>query len=577
VYSAGPFFRGALRDLRARRPGMDVPIALGIGIGFAASVVSTGRGAGEVYFDSVTMFVFLLLVGRFLDFVSRARAAHALQHLARLIPESAHRLRDFPRSLETERVPASRLRAGDFVLVKPGEAVPADGVVASGAGPVSEALLTGEASAVPKSEGADLVGGSTNLASPLVLRVRAIGADTVLSSIARLVERAAEAKPRLVELAERAASWFVVTVLVLAAAAGAAWAYADATRAVQVVIAVLVATCPCALSLATPIAMTVAANALSRRGVIVTRPGVLEALARVTDVVLDKTGTLTRGDLEVVDVRVHGAIPAERCLTIAATLEAASEHPIARAIAAAARPARLAEVRDLRNFPGEGIEGWIEGRRYRIGSPGFAAGAPAADAQSTQAAMWLADSSGPLASFTLRDQPRPEAREAVAALERMGLAVHLLSGDARAPTQEMATLAGIRSTQARAAPEDKRAYVARLQREGRRVAMIGDGINDAPVLAQADVSLAMGSGARLAQTRAGAVILSQDLRQVPQGIALARRALGIVRENLIWAFGYNLVVLPLAVSGLLTPWAAAIGMSASSLLVIANALRLARS
>jgi Cu2+-exporting ATPase len=578
LYSAGPFFRGALRDLRARRPGMDVPIALGVFIGFAASVANTMRGAGEVYFDSATMFVFLLLLGRFLEFLSRARAAQALQHLGRLIPESAHRLRDFPRSLETERVPASRLRPGDFVLVKPGETVPADGVVASGTGPVSEALLTGEASPVSKNVGAALVGGSANLASPLVLEVRATGADTVLSSISRLIERAAEAKPRLVELAERAASWFIFMVLALAAAAGAIWAYADPSRSVGVVIAVLVATCPCALSLATPIAMTVAANALSRSGVIVTRSGVLEALARITDVVFDKTGTLTRGELQVADLQVHGAVPPERCLAIAAALEAASEHPIAKAIAAAARTERLGQVRDLRNVPGEGVEGWIEDRRYRIGRFAFASEPSGTQHwEDTQGTVWLADSGGPLASFRLWDEPRPEARDAVAALERLGVTVHLLSGDARAPTEEMALGAGIRSVRAEAAPEDKRRYVARLQEQGRRVAMIGDGINDAPVLAQADVSLAMGSGARLAQTRAGAVILSQDLRQVPQGIALARRALGVVRENVLWAFGYNLVVLPLAVSGVLTPWAAAIGMSASSLLVIANALRLQRA
>jgi P-type Cu2+ transporter len=574
-YSAAPFFRGALRDWRARRAGMDTPVALGVGVGFAASVVATVRGAGDVYFDSVSMFVFLLLGGRYLELLARERAGRALAHLDRLVPELAHRLAGPPGSLQTERVAAAALAPGDLVLVKPGESFPADGVVTSGSGPASEALVSGESAPVAKSPGSAVIGGALNLASPLIVEVRATGPGTVLGSILRLVERAQDERPRIARLADRAASVFVLSVLVLAAAAGAWWGVTDAARAVPVVIAVLVATCPCALSLATPVAFTAASGALAGRGLVLARAGALEALARVTDVVFDKTGTLTRGDLRLSGVDVLGPVRRERCIAIAAGLEAASEHPVAAALVAAARgPRPLAS--DVRNVPGSGIEGTIEGRRYRIGSLRFvqALAEGVRPAPAKRGAVWLADESGLLAGFGLADAPRPEAAATVAELDRMGVAVHLLSGDAEAACRAVAARAGVRLVRAETGPEGKRDYVRALQRAGRVVAMLGDGVNDAPVLAQADVSFAMGAGARLAQVSAHAVMLREDLGELPRALATARRAVRIVRENVAWAFLYNVTVLPLALAGALSPQAAAIGMSASSLLVILNALRL---
>jgi P-type Cu2+ transporter len=574
AYSAAPFFRGAWRGLRSRRPGMDLPIALGVGVGFAASALATLRGAGEVYFDSVAMFVFLLLAGRYLELVSRERAGRALARLGRLVPELAHRLRDPPRSSEAERVPAAALRPGDFVLVKPGETFPADGVIASGSGPVSEALVSGESAPAAKAPGDAVIGGALNLASPLVVEVHATGGATVLASILRLVERAQGERPRLAQLADRAASVFVLMVLALALAAAAYWTVADPARAVAVAIAVLVATCPCALSLATPIALTVASGELARRGLVLGRGGALEALARVTDVVFDKTGTLTRGELRLAGIEILGAVPRERCLALAAGLEAASEHPIGAAIAAFARESAPAE--EVRNVPGSGIEGRVEGREYRIGTLAFARGLASARAREAarDGSAWLADENGLLACFRLADELRPEARRIVAELGALGLAVHMLSGDDADACRRIAARAGIVLVRARASPEDKRRYVAALQGRGRAVAMLGDGVNDAPVLAQADVSLAMGGGTRLAQASADCVMLKADLAELPRALRLARRTLAVVRENVLWAFAYNLAVLPLAVSGALTPWAAAIGMSASSLLVVANALRL---
>ena len=578
-FAAAPFFAGAWRDLGLRRLGMDVPVALGIGVAFGASVVATVSGSGEVYFDSVTMFVFLLLLGRYLELIARQRSTLALQQLGRLTPELAHRLSDFPRSLEAERVPVTALKAGDFALVKPGESVPADGTVEQGTGSVSEALLSGEAAPVAKRPGSAVVGGSVNLGSPLVMRVDKVGAATVLSSILRLIERAASEKPGLVKLADRTASIFILMVLALALAAGAFWAAIEPGRGLLVAVSVLVATCPCALSLATPVAFSVATGELARRGIVITRGHALEALARITDIVFDKTGTLTHGDLRVEDLSLHGTIPREQCLAIAAALESASEHPLGKAIATAGAALRKYPVEALRNVPGAGIEARIGGDRYRIGSPAFAleltGGTPAAQLGG-DTVVSLASESGLLASFRLADALRSEAAGVVDALKTMGVTVHLLSGDEDAATQDVAARVGIGEVRAQAAPERKLQYVAQLQRQGRKVAMVGDGVNDAPVLAQAGVSLAMGGGTRLAQAHADVLLLSGTLVGLPEALDYARLALRIVRQNIAWAFAYNLLALPLAVSGWLTPWAAAIGMSGSSLVVVLNALRLGR-
>jgi Cu2+-exporting ATPase len=577
-YSAAPFFKGAWRDLRLSRLGMDVPVSLGIAVAFGASVAATLAGAGEVYFDSVAMFVFLLLLGRTLGLLGRQRAARTLQHLGGLVPDLAHRLCDFPRSLETERVAAAALKPGDRALVKPGETFPADGTVEEGVGTVSEALLSGEAKPKAKRPGDTVIAGAANLANALVVRIDKAGQDTVLSSILRLVERAAAERPRLIELADRTASWFILLVLVLAAIAGIYWTATETGRALPVVVAVLVATCPCALSLATPVALTVAIAELAGRGIVVGRNQALEALARATDVVFDKTGTLTRGELRLAGVTALGRMSKDRCLALAAAIESASEHPIATAIAAAGAGTTRLRVAEIRNVPGAGVEARVEGRRYRVGTPAFALGpapgSPEAGEAGDDTLVWLGDDSGPLALFRLGDELRPEAAEAIAALRRLGVEVHLLSGDGGRATRHVARRAGIGLVEAEAAPEHKRRYVVELQRRGRTVAMVGDGINDTPVLAQADVSLAMGGGARFAQMRSDAVMLSADLREIPCAVETARKTLRVVRQNVAWAFAYNLAVLPLALSGMLTPWAAAIGMSGSSLVVVLNALRL---
>ena len=575
VYSAWPFFIGAWRDFKRRTLGMDVPVALGVGTAFVASVYSTFSGHGEVYYDSVTMFIFLLLTGRFLEMNARRRAGAAVEELVKLIPAATTRLPNWP-ARDEEQVPVARLAVGDHVLVRPGETLPADGVVVEGDSAVSEAMLTGESLPVSKGVRAHVVGGSLNQASPLVVRVDRLGADTRLASIVRLLDRAQSEKPRIGQLADRAAAWFVGLLLLITLAVGLAWYVIDPSKALWIVVSVLVVTCPCALGLATPAALTTATGRLTRLGLLTTRGHALETLAHATDLVFDKTGTLTHGRLSVRRVVPLGGRSEAEVGAIAAALEAGSEHPIAKALRESALSTATASL--IHNTPGRGVEGHIDGHIYRLGSPRFAAASetPPAPPESDDSASWvaLADESGLIAWFALADTPRADAPAALAALQKQGLRLHLLSGDAEAAVRRSAQQLGIADWHAGALPEDKLAYVTALQQQGRIVAMVGDGINDAPVLAGAQVSIAMGEGADVAQAAADMIMLGSRLGTLADGVALARKTQRIIRENLGWALAYNLVAIPAAALGHVTPWIAGIGMSASSLLVVLNALRL---
>jgi len=581
IYSAQPFFQGAWRDLRRARLGMDVPVALGVGVAFLASVWATLRGAGEVYFDSVTMFVFLLLLGRYLELVARQRAVGALTHLGKLVPEHCARVDGYPESLDVETVVVGTLRAGDVVLVKPGEPIPADGAVLEGESLVSESLMTGENRPVRKARASVVMGGSVNVSGALVVRVERVGADSVLGTIARLAERAAAEKPRTVELADQAAHWFVLTVLVVAGLTGAWWFVNEPERVLWVTVSVLIVTCPCALSLATPVALTAATGALARRGFVATRGHTIEALAVATDFVFDKTGTLTRGALQVTGLKRLGDVDDSGCLALAAGLEQASEHPHATAVRAYATEAGIRGVHFAlpSNRPGAGVEGALQGARYRIGSQRFCAEIAgdfaASEPSSGASAVYLVRDGEWLARLTLRDSVRPEARALVHALKSAGKEVHLLSGDAADAVVAVGHELGIAHVRGDASPDDKRAYVKALQSSGRVVAMVGDGVNDAPVLAQADISIAMAAGAHLAQVKADAVLLSNAPADLTHAIGHARKTRRIIGQNIAWAIAYNAIAVPAAVAGFVTPWLAGIGMAGSSLVVVLNAGRLA--
>ena len=550
AFACGPFFSGARQELRQRRIGLDTPIALGLAFGFAASAWATVSGGGEVYFDSISMLAFLLLGARYLEAAARRRAGRALDPLLRFSS-------------------SKRIEAGDEINVPPGEQVPADGVVLAGRSSADESLLTGESRPIAKAEGDELIAGSVNLEQPLRMRVTRSGADTRAAGIARLVERAAASRPRLVDAADAIARQLTWVILFTATAAGLY--FSDPWIAV----AVLVVACPCALALAAPAVLTRAGAALLKRGALLTRARALEALDRATDVVLDKTGTLTTGRLALGEVLAVGRLDAFSCLKLAAALEATSRHPIARAF-----PAGDASVVEApRHEPGHGIEGRLEGRLARVGTEAFCrqlcGGPPPASLRAADfhTQIFLADERGWLAVFELHDELRPEAKELVAALAQRSIAVHLASGDASSAVAAVARRAGIERFAGGMAPQDKLDYVARLQAGGRVVVMVGDGLNDAPVLARADASFAMGSGADAAQLNADVVLTGASLAALLGTLEVARRAMRLVRQNLGWALAYNAVALPLAAIGWIGPWEAALAMGASSLTVLLNALR----
>jgi Cu2+-exporting ATPase len=574
VYSSQAFFASAWRELRQGRLGMDVPVSLAILLAFVASLWATATNGPDVYYDSVTMFAFFLLTGRYLEMGARHGAGQAAEALVRLLPATATRLRDGAEEL----VAVAELVPGDRVLVRPGETVPADGEVIAGRSSVDESLLTGESLPRPRAEGDALVGGSTNVESPLEMRVEKVGDDTVVSAIVRLLDRAQAEKPRVALLADRVAGWFVVALLVIAAVVAVGWWQTDPTKAFYVTLSLLVVTCPCALSLATPVAVVAATGSLTRLGLLTTRGHALETLASATHVVLDKTGTLTRGELRLHGVHPLGEITRERALEVAAALERRSEHPVGRVLVAAGGTG-LAAV-DVVATPGEGVEGVVEGVRYRVGKPEFVAALsgravlPAEDVAATR--VLLGDERGPLAALTLRDELRPDAKATLQRLRWLGLEVELLSGDAEGAVAHVARELEVREWRAGVSPAQKLERVRALQAAGAVVAMVGDGVNDAPVLAGANVSVAMGSGTQLAHASADMVILSERLANLASGVVAARKTRRIIRENLLWALLYNAVAVPLAAAGWVTPWMASIGMSASSLIVVLNALRLRR-
>jgi Cu2+-exporting ATPase len=562
VFWAGwPFIEGMWREWRGRRLGMDTLVAGSTLLAWAASVVETVRGGAHVWYDAAVMFVFLLLVARMIEQRARNLASAQVDALARARPVLAVRECADGR---TEQVPVAELRAGDVLRVPAGETLPADGRLLEAA-QLDEALLTGEATPVHKPAGAEALAGSIACGMPARLQVRQTGSDTRLSQLTRLVEAAQAQRPPLARLADRIASVFVATLLVAALLVWLGWRAHDPSRAFEVTLAVLVVSCPCALSLAIPAALAAGHGGLARIGVLALGPEALQRLARVTRVVFDKTGTLTAG----VPTRLHVEtfdIDAAHAHALAAALERDSTHPLAQAF----RDDDATRADDVTLHAGLGIEGSVDGRRLRIGRAGFAA------AREDDGAVWLGNGTQPLARFVLEQAPRADAAQALRDLHAQGIASEVCSGDGHEAVARLAALLNIDTHRARQSPEDKLAHVRALQARGEVVAMVGDGINDAPVLAGADVSLALADGAAIAQRAADLVILGGQLQAIPRAVALARRTRRVVRQNLAWALAYNVVALPLAATGQVTPWMAALGMAGSSLLVTLNALRLAR-
>ena len=583
-YSALPFFEGAWANLKSRALGMDVPVAVGIAAAFIGSTVATFTGEGDVYFDTVTMFIFLLLCSRHLELIARRKAASALEKLQHALPSAAVRLPGFPQDRTAETVPAAQLREGEMVLVKPGEAVPADGVIVEGSTAIDLSLLTGESKPQRKECGDALPGGAVNASQPVVMKVTRTARESTLSTLVKLIERAGQAKPRLSQWADKVAAWFVAALLLFAVIIFGVWQWIDPSRAWLIAVAVLVVSCPCALSLATPSALAAATDRLVRQGVLVVQPHVLETLHRTTHVIFDKTGTLTKGKPTLRHVATFGNAPASWCVSAAAALEASSAHPLAQAILEAARHPRadVGELQaiDIQHVAGQGLEGSIGERLYRLGSAAYVAeiagSAPPEKLRGGWTPVYLGSGEGWLARFDLADEIRADANEVIAHFKAHGKQVVLLSGDQDAVTQRVARELGIDTAHGEYLPEQKLEFVQRLQSAGAVVAMVGDGINDAAVLRAADVSFAMGSGAALAQTHADTVLLSGRISSVAQAHEAASQTMAVIRQNLAWATLYNIVAIPAAAVGLLNPWLSGIGMSVSSAVVVINALRLRR-
>jgi Cu2+-exporting ATPase len=590
LFSALPIARAAASQVRAGPIGMDLPILLGLGAAFAASAWATITAHGPVYFDSITMFVALVLGVRWLQARALQVARGHLDDAQRRARMTARRLRGFPASLATESVAADQLVVDDYVLVPVGESVPADGVIVQGTSSISQAWLTGEATPVEKQDGAPVLAGSVNLEQPLVVRVTRAGEATSLAALRRLVDDAGRERPRIVELANRIAVAFLWIVLAVTAMTVIGWWWIDPAQVLPSAVAVLVATCPCALSLAAPAALAATQSALAERGVLTARSAALEALAHIDVLACDKTGTLTTAEPTLTKVIPLRGQRSSEVLALAAAMEAVAAHPFARAMAQAAQAAKVTVLpaQDVQITPSSGIEGLVAGRRLRIGKIEYALSLAGTVAQNAWFKRWpsiaaqlprddsviaLADERGALGVFAFGEALRPDAATLVGAARAGGAEVVLVSGDRAAAVERIARALGIERAYAQQTPASKRELVAQLQSAGRQVAMLGDGFNDAPVLAQADVSIALAEGAALAQARADFILLGSRAADVAVLLRRARRGMRIVRQNFVWALVYNVGAIPLAAFGYLTPALAAVGMAASSALVVANALR----
>jgi len=576
-YSAQTFFKGAWSDLKRRQLGMDVPVALAISGAYVASCWATLNNSGQVYFDSVTMFTFFLLVGRFLELRARQRSGEVADALIKLLPVMASKIV----ASGIEQVLVNDLKAGDQLRVKPGETIPADAIIIDGQSSIDESLVTGESYPLYRVVNDKVIGGTVNIESPLILEVTNIGDSSVLAGIQRLLDRAQTEKPHIARLADKVASIFVAVILVCALVVGFIWWQIDSTRAFWIVLSMLVVTCPCALSLATPAAMTAATGALTRLGVLVTHAHALETLAKVDTFVFDKTGTLTQGELALSETKQLGDLSIVDCQQLAVSLEQASEHPVARAFQHLSIESLTCHK--LKAEVGLGIEAIIDNKRYRIGKQGWVAEITKesfgqADTEiktrDIKSQIYLASDTQWLATFTLEDKLRDNAQAMIRELKQLKVESILLSGDQDLVVRNTATALNIKTYYSEQTPKDKLKLIKTLQQQGHVVAMVGDGVNDAPVLAAAQVSIAMGSGTQLAQASSDMVLLSENLNHLQQSVVHARKTIAVVKQNLMWAVVYNLVALPLAALGYIAPWLAAIGMSASSLFVVLNALRL---
>lgn len=586
LYSARKFFAGALRDLRIRHASMDLPVALAIAATFVTSCIALFRGTGVMYFDSISMFIFLLLAARYLESWARESSLGLIERLTNAAPAAAWAVPAYPHQRDGYTVAVAELKTGQVIRVASGEMVAADGVIVEGTSEFDESLLSGESHALTRTTGDLLMGGSLNLGGPVFMRITRTGEKTVAALLRVLTEQALASRPKLTALSDRVARWISPVTLLLAAAAALAWMMIDPSMSFPVAIAVLAVTCPCALALAVPTAQALATTRLAREGLLIARADTLEKIARATDIVFDKTGTVTTGHIMIESIDLLGSLDRAQVLAAASALEAGSLHPIARALERACqsnevnRVATKAIATKLNTVGGAGVEGDIDATTYRLGHAQFVqelvgAAAPAAASAAT---LFFGRRGEWIAAFVLVDPLKRDARASIAALGNRGLTSHLLSGDRQDIVEQVGLALEMETShvKARQTPLQKCDYAAALKQDGAHLIAVGDGVNDAPLLGCADVSIAIGSGADLTRLTADAVLLSPDLQPLLTAQTVARKMVNIIRQNFYWAITYNVIAVPLAVAGKVSPAEAAIGMALSSLVVVANSLRLMR-
>lgn len=594
VYSGGPFFAGAWRGLRGRRLDMDLPIAIGAGITYVYSFVVTVSGRGDVYWDTVVNFLFVILVGRYLEAISRRQAVSATQRLIDLQPKAATVLRGSEEIL----VPIRAVRPGETLLVRPGEAVPADGEILTGESQLDESMLTGESEPVTRGPGQRIAAGTLNGSGALTVRVTGVLRETMLGRILDLVEDAQASKAPIQTLADRVVPWFVAATLVLAALTWMIWSSRDMGTAVLAATSVLIITCPCAFGLATPMALAVATGTAARHGLLIKNGAVLERLSRATRFVFDKTGTITHGRPTVVALADHAGIwpigpesPLQdgwhrRLLARVAALENLSEHPLARALTGFAHRQgidyRSVEVDRPVLVPGRGVAAWVDGKRLAVGSPDWLEengnsldrDLPSLDEWPAATRLHVAVDGREVLRLVLTDALRADARAAVDRLREDGLRLSLLSGDRPAAAAAVAQQLGGIEAIGGVLPDRKAEVISDLRAGDETVVMVGDGVNDAPALVCADVGIALGSGTDVSIASADIILSGSELARVPQTLRLARRTLTTIRQNIGLSILYNLIMVPLAMMALITPLIAAIAMPLSSLAVIGNSARI---
>jgi len=591
-YSGWPFFKGAIRGLRHFTFNMDVLIVAGAGSAYLYSIYQMVVG-GEVYFDTATMIITLILLGRYIESGAKRKASEAITRLLSLAPQEARKVLPAGGTDAGKRVmaPVSTIVRGDLIEVIPGEKIPLDGVVREGASETDESMLTGESLPVAKAAGAEVFGGTMNLYGSFVYEVTRIGDDTVLARIIRAVEDAQARRAPVQAVADRAVGIFVPAVLLVSLATALYWLFAGSTAssAVMNAVSVLVIACPCALGLATPLAILIGTTHGASRGILLKGGDVIEKSKNIDVVVFDKTGTITAGKPSLSFYRGAG-MSDDEALRVAASLERLSEHSLGKAIVSAARDRALAPVSGFAVLPGKGVRGEIDGKKTFVGSRAFIEGslsgmhlddsfsdetlkATAAAETSGATVVYLAQGGKPAGIFAVSDVVRPEASEAVSILKGRGNEIVMITGDATKTAQAVAGAVGIETVFARKSPVEKAAEIRKLRDSGKHAIMVGDGINDAPALVEAEVGIAMGRATDIALESADMVLMRSDLRLVPEAVALARKTFSIIKQNLFWAFFYNAVAIPLAIAGVLHPIIAAGAMALSSLSVVGNSLR----